>query len=286
MLWRVIVSSGKLSAAENMAIDEAILLGNIAGTSPATIRFYEWELPTASVGYNQVAEKEVDFALLENLNYDFVRRPTGGRLVLHKDEITYSVISKTEERLEGNITKSYSEISKALATGLQKIGVNVAFEKGELSSAHQREENNPCFTSASKYELKYNRKKIVGSAQVRKENCLLQHGSILLDNGQGIVADILPNLDQEKRNKLKKYLNKKTICINEIIENPIDFNEGVEKLIEGIRKNWHEDKFFLTKEINDIEKEIVEDLVKNKYSTIEWNRKKRTVTSANVTKIN
>ncbi|MEA1972687.1 MAG: octanoyltransferase, partial [Candidatus Cloacimonadota bacterium] len=223
MEWRVIVHQNRLSPAENMAIDEAILLGNIAGTSTPTIRFYEWEPATASIGYNQSAKKEVDFDLLHKYNYGFVRRPTGGRLVLHNDEITYAVISKTVERLAGNITKSYSEISKALAAGLQKIGVDVAFEKGVLSSAHQREANNPCFTSASKYELKYKKKKIVGSAQVRKEDCLLQHGSILLDYSQNIVADIIPNLDSDKREKLKRYLGKKTICINEILKNEINF---------------------------------------------------------------
>lgn len=274
MKWRILIHKEKLSPAVNMAIDESILLGNIDGTSLATIRFYDWLPATASIGYNQKAEREVDFDLLKKFGYGFVRRPTGGRLVLHKDEITYAVISQTIERLSGNIINSYSEISKALAEGLLLMGVDASFEKGTLGSSHQREANNPCFTSASKYELKVNKKKIVGSAQVRKENCLLQHGSILLDNGQDIVADILPNLDDDKRKKLKKFLAKKTTCINEELSEVVSFDEGVLKLVEGFRRSWAEDDFIIHANLTKKEKEKVDELVSKKYNSQDWNYRK------------
>ena len=113
MNWRIIIS-GKKSPAENMAIDEAIFLGNIENTSPPTIRFYDWNPPTASFGYNQKIKNELDLDLLEKKGYAFIKRPTGGRLVLHKDEITYAVIAPAQERLKGSITDSV--FLKALLT--------------------------------------------------------------------------------------------------------------------------------------------------------------------------
>ena len=117
MKWRFLID-GKLSPAENMALDEAIFECVQDGRSLPTIRFYNWEPSTVSCGYNQEVAKEVDFAELKKHDYGFVRRPTGGRLVLHNNEVTYAVISPFEGRLSGNVTESYSEISKALAKGL------------------------------------------------------------------------------------------------------------------------------------------------------------------------
>ena len=243
-----IIKSGKKSPAENMAIDEAILNGIIAGTSPSTIRFYDWVPSTASIGYNQEAEKEIDFALLEKMGFGFVRRPTGGRLVLHDEEITYAVIVPTIEKFAGNVTDSYSEISRALAEGLRLLGVNVEFEKGNLSASHQRQNANPCFTSSSRYELTFERKKIVGSAQVRRENALLQHGSILLNHDQSKVAHLLPNLENKQREKLANSLTKKTISINQILDTKINFSDAISCFIAGFKKKWNCDYFYIPKE--------------------------------------
>ena len=272
MNWRII-KQGKNNSAYNMALDEAILLGVIKKESPPTIRFYDWSPPTASCGYNQKAEKEVDFAELNRRGYGFVRRPTGGRLVLHKNEITYSVIAPASGFLNGSITHTYSEISKALAKGLQLMGINVALEKGALSSVHQREVGNPCFTSTSRYELAYKRKKIVGSAQVRKENCFLQHGSILLNENQGEVGEILPNLDKNKKEKIVNYLKKKTIAINEILSFPIDFRTAVDFLIQGFILSWDTEFFNVENKLFEEEKKMTEYLIKSKYSSEKWNKK-------------
>ena len=153
MHWRIL-NSGKKSPAENMAIDEAILEAVITGKSLPTIRFYDWNPSTASCGYNQKVDDEVDFSALEKFGFGFVRRPTGGRLVLHDQEITYSVIAPIEGKFAGSVTQAYSVISLALAEGLREMGVDVELEKGSLDSKHQRQAANPCFSSSSKYELK------------------------------------------------------------------------------------------------------------------------------------
>ncbi len=271
--WRVVVS-GKLSAAENMAIDEAVFNGIIAGTSVPTIRFYDWIKPTASYGYNQVWDKEVDPVLLEKYDFDYVRRPTGGRLVLHNEEITYAVIARAEEQLAGNVIQSYSEISRALREGFQQMGLEVDLEKGELSSQHQRQEKNPCFTSSSRYELKMKNKKISGSAQVRKKNVILQHGSILLDRDQSVVADILPGLGDEQRIRVKNFLKRKSTTINENLREKMHFTRGAEHFINGFKIAWDADKFSYYDDFEEHEKKEIERLKSTKYSSEDWNKRK------------
>jgi len=273
MRWRI-VKSGKLSPAENMAIDEAVMLGVIAGKSEPTIRFYDWNPPTLSFGYHQKFKDEIDEREAEKFGFGFIRRPTGGRLVLHNNEVTYSVISPLKERLAGNITETYSQISLALAKGMHLIGIEVEFEKGNLSSHYQREAANPCFTSSSRFELSYGRKKIVGSAQTRKENVLLQHGSILLNFNQKQVAYILPNLSSQQKERLADYLARKTISINEILSEKISYNDAVESFIKGFLESWSEDEFYLSEDFSDEEKEKAVNLIHLKYGTIEWNKRK------------
>jgi len=261
--------SGKKSPSENMAIDEAILLGNIEKTSPPTIRFYDWNPPTVSFGYNQKIEKELDLEKLSKKGYAYIKRPTGGRVVLHKDEVTYAVIAPALGRLKGNITDSYSEISKPIALGLQNLGVNVEFEKGTLSSFSQKQQFNPCFTSSSRYELKYNNKKIVGSAQYRKNNCILQHGSILLNHDQSEVAYLLPNISFKQREKLFEYLSRKTTFINQISDREYSFEDAVSSIINAFRQCWVDD-FFEEDCLNKIELVRINEL-NNKFSSKKWN---------------
>lgn len=273
MKWRILLS-GKLSPAENMAIDEAIFEGVQKGWSLATIRFYDWQPSTVSCGYNQKVAEEVDFMALEKYGFGFVRRPTGGRLVLHDQEVTYSVISPSIGRLAGNVIASYSEISKALAMGFNLMGIDVDFEKGDLSSKHQRQAANPCFTSSSRYELKYKRKKIVGSAQVRKNNCILQHGSILLNFGQSKLAQILPDLADEQRARMSNYLKRKTIGINEILDEPLSYEKAVKLLIKGFKNKWGNDEFIIQKNLEIDELELAEKLRLSKYLADDWNQRK------------
>jgi len=273
MQWSIL-NSGEKSPAENMAIDEAILEAVIAGKSLPTIRFYAWNPSTVSCGYNQKVDDEIDFTNLEKFGFGFIRRPTGGRLVLHDQEITYSVIAPIEGKFAGNVTQAYSVISLALAEGLQKMGVDVELEKGNLEVKHQRQAANPCFSSSSKYELKCQNKKIVGSAQVRRNDALLQHGSILLNNDQSQIAFLLPNLSQEKKLQLSKFLKRKTITVNSVLQNPVNYAQAQECLKHGFKKSWNEDFFSNHNELSHYEIEISSRLLHTKYLTDEWNKRK------------
>lgn len=267
--WRILID-GKRSPQENMAIDEAIMLGLEEGFSEPTIRFYDWDPPTASFGYHQDVEKETDIERISVKGYGLIRRPTGGRLVLHKNEVTYAVVAPLTDHLQGNVLEVYSEISKALAEGFRQMGIEVDFEKGSLTASEQREVHNPCFSSSSRYELSFEGKKIVGSAQVRRNSLFLQHGSILLDQNQAEVAELLPGLNPEQRSKLYHYLGKKTISINEILDRPLCFHEAVSYLIAGFKKIWQKDVFFTADALSLYEQEKVNELVREKYATKQW----------------
>lgn len=273
MKWRVLIS-GKLSPAENMAIDEALFSEVISGNSLPVLRFYDWEPASVSIGYNQIAEKEVDFAALEKFGFGFVRRPTGGRMVLHQDEVTYSVIAPAKGRFRGSVTSSYSEISKALAVGLGKLDIHTDFERGVLNSEGQREHVNPCFNSVSKYELTYQGKKIVGSAQVRKEDCILQHGSILLNSDQNQIASLLPEIDDDRRKKIQNLMKKKTTAINLILSESVTFSDIVQNLLAGFKDAWKEDEFVVNGSLSDEVKRKIFQLKKEKYNSIKWNKRK------------
>lgn len=273
MKWRII-NTGKNDSAMNMAIDEAIMLGIMAGTSLPTIRFYDWDPATVSCGYNQDVAKEVDFEAVEKGGYGFVRRPTGGRLVLHEKEITYSVIAPADGRLGGSVLESYGVISKALARGMELLGVGVEFEKGNLTAHHQRQQANPCFTSSSRLELKYDNRKIVGSAQVRKNNVLLQHGSILLHQNQEKIAYLVPGLSAEQRAKLASFLKRKTVAINEITSETVSFEQAADSFGRGFIESWSEDEFEFHNCLTRVENESSAELKKSKYLTVKWNKNK------------
>ncbi len=270
--WRILID-GNHGPAENMAIDDAIFTLVRCGESVPTVRFYGWEPPTLSIGYHQKCESEVDFVELEKRGYGFVRRPTGGRAVLHKDEVTYSVIAPIGGELSGNVTDIYMRISEALRDGLRLMGVNAELERGKLSSDEQRKAANPCFASTSRYELACEGKKIVGSAQVRKEGAFLQHGSILLHHDQSEMADLLPDLSDGVRARVRKFLDKHTISIDKAIGLRISDEKAIKNLVEGFRGNWRETDFYEVSSMTPEERTLALDIEKSKYGKIEWNRR-------------
>ncbi len=152
----------------NMAIDEVLLASRVP-----VLRFYQWEPCAVSIGrYQDLGDIDLDYCT-ENC-IDVVRRITGGKAVLHEKELTYSFIID-KELMPMSIIESYKIISSAIIHGLRTLGLN-----SEMNSSKIENRDNPvCFQESSFNELTINRKKFVGSAQVRKKGKLLQHGSIL-----------------------------------------------------------------------------------------------------------
>jgi lipoate-protein ligase A len=163
-------------AAWNMAVDEVLLEAAAAGAW--TLRLYAWRRPTVSLGYAQRGREAFDAGAARRLGVGVVRRPTGGRAVLHADELTYALAAPTSAGpLAAGIGASYRLISSGLQAGLESLGAAVRLERSAGAGAAAR---GPCFAARARFELTFAGRKMAGSAQRRRDRALLQHGSLLL----------------------------------------------------------------------------------------------------------
>jgi lipoate-protein ligase A len=177
--WNLILDDD-LDGATNMAIDAALLDEVEQSPNPRTIvRFYRWRRPTLSLGRNQQIDTAVDREFCERSGIDIVHRPTGGRAVLHEDELTYAVASNDSRYFGETIYANYKSVSEALCEGFRRLGVpaTLAPETRKLTP-NPGGPDLPCFISPSRYELTVGGRKIVGSAQRRLRRSFLQHGSM------------------------------------------------------------------------------------------------------------
>jgi lipoate-protein ligase A len=175
-----------LDGATNMALDEA-LMARAALAEEAVLRVYGWSRPTLSLGRNQMARGRYDLAAARAQGVEVVRRPTGGRAVLHHREVTYSVTAPVA--LLGSPRESYTTINRLLIHGLLQLGVDA--REAAPTGASPKPGIAPCFMVPVKGEIVAGGRKLVGSAQVRENGTLLQHGSILVDDDQALASTLL-----------------------------------------------------------------------------------------------
>jgi len=171
--------------AENMARDAA-LMDHARSTGEHVFSIYSWERPTLSLGRNQTARGRYDLDEAARREIDIVRRPTGGRALLHWREVTYSVAAPAEN---DSLRESYEQINAILLYGLLRLGVDAAEARGGPRTPSPGDL--PCFAAPAEGELIANGSKLVGSAQIRENGALLQHGSILICDDQPLIADLL-----------------------------------------------------------------------------------------------
>ncbi|MFQ5657203.1 MAG: biotin/lipoate A/B protein ligase family protein [Candidatus Methylomirabilales bacterium] len=172
--WRIFPDEPR-DGPTNMAIDEMLVLGCAQGFSPPTLRIYGWSVPTVSLGYNQPLH-EVDLTACRQRGIPVVRRPTGGRALLHHQELTYSLVLPISSGSRG-VLHDYQWIAHCLLLGLRKLGVAATLSRGDHSKA---DAGGLCFLSPSRYELTVDGRKLIGSAQRRFSQALLQQGSLLI----------------------------------------------------------------------------------------------------------
>ena len=181
--WRWI-HSGAADGASHMSVDAALLENPSRLTAPA-VRVYRWDPFCISLGKHQ-SDTAIDLQACRREGVDVVRRPTGGRAVLHSDETTYAVVlpraSEWGHRPKGEL---YRMLSEAITRGLVRLGLPVAYEKRSLRppSPADGTASMSCFSSSARWEILLDGKKLVGSAQRIAPTGLLQHGSILTGNG-------------------------------------------------------------------------------------------------------
>jgi len=194
-VWRLL-DSGPSSGAENMRIDERLLREASDGEIVPTLRFYTWDPPAVSLGRFQEERTAVNAEACKRLGVGIVRRTTGGRAVLHHRELTYSIVSRTDNPL---FPKSVLGAYKVIATGLQACLLNLGIQADIVSRPSRHAVSSPrhpkdpaCFSSPSWYEIVADNRKIVGSAQRRLPGAFLQHGSILIDHDPVFEAELIP----------------------------------------------------------------------------------------------
>jgi len=172
-----------------MAVDEALMESVREGGTPV-LRFYRWEPRCLSFGRNQPAVGWYDRERIAALGLDVVRRPTGGRAVVHARELTYAVVVRDHSL--GGPRESYRSINRALAAGLRRLGLDARIHASAVARAAVPS-TNPCFEEPAEGEVVVADRKLVGSAQWRRAGVLLQHGSLLLADDQQLLASVTRN---------------------------------------------------------------------------------------------
>lgn len=182
--WRMLLTP-PLSGPENMGCDVA-LMERARNSGEAILRVYSWSAPTLSFGRNQHTEGYKRGGLAK-AGIEVVRRPTGGRAILHHREITYSVTAPAESG--GSIAAEYQWINELLLDALRSLGVRA--EIAQRTERAPAPDANPCFATATPGEITSAGRKLVGSAQYRHDGALLQHGSILVSDDQSALAALV-----------------------------------------------------------------------------------------------
>ena len=264
--WRLIINSpGK--GPWNMAVDEAILESVANRVKPPTLRLYAWNPYCLSLGHAQPTT-DVNLQALKTRGWELVRRPTGGKAILHADEITYAIIAPIDEpRVSGTVLESYQRLSKALLTALTFLGVQADSKPKE--SANRRIPLNPiCFESPSDYEITSKGKKIIGSAQARRLHSVLQHGSIPLFGDIARITQVLNynTIAEEKETEIN--IRRKAGTIKDIINKQISWQVFSKALINGFSKELN--IIFINGNLSNEEIFRANELVKTKFGSNEW----------------
>lgn len=270
------INSGPCSPSYNMAMDEALLDWHSEGLIPPVIRFYEWNPATLSIGYFQTVEKEIDIEAVKRLGLGFVRRPTGGRGVLHEHELTYSVIvTENYPSMPATVTEAYRVISEGLLLGFQNLGLNAYFSvpnTDEQKENLKKPKSAVCFDAPSWYELVVEGKKVAGSAQTRQKGVILQHGAILLDLDEDKLIQTFKFASEEVREKVRKGLSQKAVSINKIISKPVTMEDCKTAFKKGFSDALEIElvEYKLTQE----QTNYVKQLEATRYANDIWNYKK------------
>lgn len=226
------IDTGRQGGKFNMMFDLG-LVEEFRITSIPVLRLYNWQPYCISLGRNQ-NESDIDGKLAARDGVDIVKRPTGGKAVLHAEELTYSVVMETGGL---SVRDSYNRISAALVSGLRRLVPDL--ELSESSADFQKLFRDPsaipCFSTSAIYEVEYHGKKLVGSAQHRFGNVLLQHGSILIGDHHKRIIDYL-KVDEAVREKTRADLDKHTVTLNEILGRNVGRDEVVDAVVDGFWK--------------------------------------------------
>jgi lipoyl(octanoyl) transferase len=281
--WRL-VQTPPARGAWNMAVDEAILEAAGRQLAPPTLRLYAWSPPCLSLGFSQPAA-DIDFQALNSRTWDVVRRPTGGRSILHTDELTYSVSGPyAEPRLAGSVLESYRRLSAALLEALRLLSIPAQTQPEFTGAGSEQEpskkanQNAPvCFEMPSSYEITVNGKKVIGNAQSRKQEGVLQHGSLPLTGDLTRILQVLVVSNSNNKDELAQEtarlraaqrLRERAITVEECLGRPVEWEVAAQAFITAFSKVLNLELH--PAELSPAEVQRAEELVLTKYTHPDW----------------
>ena len=230
MTWRFL-DTGLHSGTFNMEFDETLAQQLNAGDCPPTLRVYGWHPAAISIGRNQNMA-DFDQAKLSSEGIDLVRRPTGGRAILHADELTYCAVLPVQGR---SLREIYRLLNEGILSALLMLGIDAKLSSDEPSfrQLYADSASIPCFSSTAKCEIQFEGKKLVGSAQRRLGTTVLQHGSLLLGPGHRCILDFLaPHVDRA-RTAMEEHLLECTTDVQAILGRTVSFGEAAMCMKKG-----------------------------------------------------
>ena len=243
-MWKFI-NTGYSPGALNMAYDERLVRLVAASDLHGIVRVYGWDPPCISLGFHQDLRR-VNVEKCREIGVDLVRRPTGGRAILHWDEVTYSVVRRVSGE---SLSEVYCSIGSALVNALRRLHPEIALARlGQQNLSLDRPTSNvPCYSGIARYEIQYRGRKIVGSAQRRYSFpseagdlnvVVLQHGSILFGPSHLRIVEFLNTENPDSILRMKTDLAERSIDLSTILGRSVTFEEVAECVKDGFESEW------------------------------------------------
>lgn len=268
-VWRLLVTP-PLPGAANMALDQALAECYPATRLP-TLRLYRWSPACLSIGLGQRLERDVDRAACAARGIDIVRRPTGGRAILHDQELTYALVLDATTSLPAGLTlgdsilQSYRTISHALCDGLTQLGLSPLLAPRPDRHAAK---SAACFDLPGDYEITIGGRKLVGSAQARQRGTLLQHGSLLLHADVDTLTAVL-RLPADLHAAM---LAQRLVALDEVLGYQPSFEVVAEALVRGFEQRWQ--IRLEPGELSSAERERAEQLAAERFGNPAWTERR------------
>jgi len=263
--WRLLITP-PARGAWNMALDESILEHIGHGASLPTLRLYAWTPACLSLGYAQPFA-DVDMARLKECGWEVVRRATGGRAILHTDELTYSVIAPLDDpRVEGSILESYNRLAQALLLAVKSLEIPVEMKEGKADNVAVP--NPVCFEVPSTYEITVNGKKLIGSAQARKKEGVLQHGSLPLTGDLTRICQALAFENETAREDASRRLLERATTVESALGREVSWETASQAFVQAFEAQLGLN--LEAGEMSESESRRTEELVREKYDHPSW----------------
>ncbi len=265
MNWRLLITP-PAHGAWNMAVDESILEHIGRDESPPTLRLYAWTPACLSLGHAQPFS-DVDMNRLKQHGWEVVRRATGGRAILHTDELTYSVIAPSNEPLvEGSVLESYNRIALALLLAVKELELPVEMKARKTNG--NTTPNPVCFEVPSTYEITVDGKKLIGSAQARKKEGVLQHGSLPLTGDLTRICQALVFENESAREDAAKRLLERATTVESALGVEVSWEKAKQAFVRAFEAQLG--LSFEPGELSISESKRADELVKEKYDHPSW----------------